>query len=230
MGIAEKKQQASNNNDYIKTIADGIYDNGYWAGVAWGEVKGIEQGEKKEQDRFWDAYQENGNRTDYDHAFTGSAWTDETYGKIKYGFGRPTVVSAIFRYNAHVTDTVKEIDFYNVGTISTTFDNAKALKKIRCLKVVSWNTFGSTVFQNCVALEEIEFSGELARSGLDLHWSTKLTRESIISVINVLSSTTSGLTVTLPKTAVDNAFDGGSTGYDWLNLIATKSNWTISLA
>lgn len=63
----------------------------------------------------------------------------------------------------------------------------------------------------------------------------KLSKPSITSIINCLSTTTSGLTVTLSKTAVNNAFEtsegvaDGSTSQEWLNLVATKTNWTISL-
>jgi hypothetical protein len=72
-------------------------------------------------------------------------------------------------------------------------------------------------------------------NGFNVQWSNNLSHDSIVSIINALSTTTSGLTVTLSKTAVNKAFetsDGandGSTSTEWTTLIATKSNWTISL-
>lgn len=45
--------------------------------------EGLEEGRKTEYDRFWDAYQQNGNRTSYFCAFAGSCWTPETF-KPKY--------------------------------------------------------------------------------------------------------------------------------------------------
>ena len=40
-------------------------------------------GEKSEYDRFWDVFQENGERTDYNGVFYGYGWTAETF-KPKY--------------------------------------------------------------------------------------------------------------------------------------------------
>ena len=76
---------------------------------------------------------------------------------------------------------------------------------------------------------------KITKNGFDVQWSTELSKESIISIINALSDTTTALTVTLSKTAVNNAFEtakgnaDGSTSEEWAALIATKQNWTISL-
>jgi hypothetical protein len=63
-----------------------------------------------------------------------------------------------------------------------------------------------------------------------------LNKNSITSVINALSKTKSGLTVTFSRNAVNKAFEtaeglaDGSTSQAWLDLIAKRNNWTISLA
>jgi hypothetical protein len=83
--------------------------------------------------------------------------------------------------------------------------------------------------------EHIGFEGIIAQNGLNLQWSTKLDKESHVKLVNTLSSTTSGLSVTVSQTAVNKAFEtseganDGSTSQEWLNLIATKPNWTISI-
>jgi hypothetical protein len=87
--------------------------------------------------------------------------------------------------------------------------------------------FASNTFE-CVALENITFSGVIA-SNIDFSRCNKLRHDSIVSVINALSTTASGQTATFSKTAVNNAFTGGSEGSEWQALIATKPNWTISL-
>ena len=82
-------------------------------------------------------------------------------------------------------------------------------------------------FYNCSALKNLTVIGVIKASGLNLRWSTELSKESITSVINALDSSTSG-NITLSHTAVHSAF-----GYDeseWTTLIRTKSNWTISLS
>lgn len=86
------------------------------------------------------------------------------------------------------------------------------------------------------ALVEIRFEGVIGKNGLNLQWSTKLSKESITNIINALSDSTSGLSITLSKAAVDKAFEtseganDGSTSAEWNALIATKTNWTINLA
>jgi hypothetical protein len=80
-------------------------------------------------------------------------------------------------------------------------------------------------FVRCDALREVRFEGTIAKGGMNLQHSTKLSRASIESVINALSSTTSGLAITFSKTAANSAF----TTEEWNALAATKSNWTISL-
>ena len=117
------------------------------------------------------------------------------------------------------------------------FNAASDLKTIRklILKADGSQTFNNT-FTGCANLENIEIEGTIGQNGFDIHWSTKLSKASITSIINALSTTTSGLTITLSKTAVNSAFEtsegasDGSTSDEWLALIATKQNWTISLA
>ena len=77
-------------------MSDGDYEQGYKdgekagynRGFTEGETKGIEQGKKAQYDEFWDAFQDNGNRTAYAYAFygtkkSGGAWTKENF-KPKY--------------------------------------------------------------------------------------------------------------------------------------------------
>ena len=81
----------------------------------------------------------------------------------------------------------------------------------------------ATCFNACYALKEIRFEGAILQ---DISFvDCPLSRESITSVINALSSSTSGKTVTFNKSAKEAAF----TSSEWDALISTKSNWTISL-
>ena len=108
------------------------------------------------------------------------------------------------------------------------------LKTIDKLIVSDKNIFSST-FYGCTALENLTIEGTIGQKGLDLQWSTKLSKASIISIINALSDATSGLTVALSKTAVNNAFgidvDDLTTwgeGTEYYNLRHSKDNWSIS--
>jgi hypothetical protein len=83
-------------------------------------------------------------------------------------------------------------------------------------------------------LENIRVRGRIVKS-TNFQWSTKLSKDSIISIINALSTTTSGLSITLSKVAVNKAFEtseganDGSTSAEWLNLIATRPNVSFNL-
>ena len=94
----------------------------------------------------------------------------------------------------------------------------------------------SNMFTGVERLTHLIVSGVIASNGFDIHWSTKLDKESITSIINCLSTTTSGLAVTVSQTAVNKDFEtteganDGATSAEWLALIGTKSNWTINLA
>jgi hypothetical protein len=241
--ISEKLIQIAENEPkvYEAGKADGV-EQGFEQGLA--EVShlndeleqilyGTDTGGKSFYDEFWDNYQDYGNKKDYLYAFAGRGLSQEIYKDIKYGFGQPTSVQGMFRYNTLITDTMQPLDCTNAPNLSQTFDSANNLKRIRQLTVKPSHTYTST-FGGLNSLEELEIVGTIGNT-VDLHWSTKLSKASIYSVLNALSTTTSGLPVTLSKTAVDVAFktgttNNGSTSNEWKNLIATKSNWTISLA
>ena len=82
-------------------------------------------------------------------------------------------------------------------------------------------------FSNATMLETLilEEGSTIGGSGFNVQWSTNLSKDSITSIVNALSSATSGLAVILSKTAVDTAF----TAAEWSALAGKKLNWTINL-
>ena len=103
------------------------------------------------------------------------------------------------------------------------------------LKEDGSQTFNTSSFAGNSGVENITIQGVIGQPNIDAKGWTKLNKASITSFINALSSTTTGLSITLSKTAVNNAFEtssgaaDGSTSTEWNALISTKSNWTISL-
>lgn len=93
----------------------------------------------------------------------------------------------------------------------------------------------SSIFVSTTNLENLTIEGTIGKNGFSVAQSTLLSKPSIKSIIKALSTTTSGLTVTLSKTAVDKAFEtspqasDGSQSAEWTALEGTKTNWTISL-
>jgi hypothetical protein len=139
-------------------------------------------------------------------------------------------------YNTFAFSKITRIGEINVSntSLSCTFYDCKNLKTIDKVIVSEITRFNSDWF-GCTALENITFEGTIAY-GLAFAQSTKLTKSSIENIFSCLSDTTSSKTLTLSKTAVNNAFEtasgmaDGSTSEEWLNLVATKPNWTISLS
>lgn len=84
-------------------------------------------------------------------------------------------------------------------------------------------------FTGCTALENLTIEGVIGKNYFKVSDCTKLSADSLASVINALSPTTTGLAVTLPTTAEANyntIYGDGA----WATLIATKPNWTIAYA
>ena len=80
------------------------------------------------------------------------------------------------------------INTTGVSTIRRIFTHSPDLVTVRKLVIKGdgSQTF-STAFSGCTALENLVIEGVIGQNGLDLHWSTKLSRDSIVSVINALS-------------------------------------------
>lgn len=77
--------------------------------------QGMEQGEQTEYDRFWDSYQNYGNRNIYRYAFSHEGWNDETF-KPKYDI-RPigsSQVNGYTFYKCEITDLKAILDERNV--------------------------------------------------------------------------------------------------------------------
>ena len=240
MTIAEKLTRA-------KTDYDEVYD----------------AGKQAEYDAFWDNYQKGQYTWSYNGAFAGVKWTRNTF-KPKYDMkGFESAMNMFWSSNiggdlvALLEELGVTIDFSNAGnvanifgysqftrlgilnftkatTASAVFSGASKLVTIDKI-VVSSSTELTSWFVNCTVLENVIFEGEIAKNGLSFQWSTNLSKASITSVINALSTTTSGLSVTFSKVSVNKAFEtsesanDGSTSTEWTTLIGTRSNWTISL-
>ena len=215
-----------------------------------------EAGKKAEYDAFWDSYDTSNqaySRSDF--MFAGKMWNDTTFkpkrdivlkpsssGAFydngcrdlkailnKYGVKLDTsqVTNAgNFFISSYIT-ALPEIDFSKATTITNAFGHMSliSIDKVTFKDGVAFNN----TFNNLHQLEEIRIGGTISGSGFDIHWSGKLSADSLKSIINALSTTTTGLTITLPSTAQSNyelKYGSGS----WATLTATKSNWTIAYA
>ena len=218
----------------------------------------FEAGKKSEYDAFWDEFQQNGNRTDYKYAFGGCGWNADTFKpKYKIAPTVAYDSFRDFNNNAHGDEIVMdmsniEIDFSNI-TDATNIFNSAFIKNLFCdfgnvttayyalgsahggfcdnitIRISEKCTNLSYMFAYQGASETLVFTEDsVIAANLNVRWSTKLNRRSIESIVNALSTTTTGLSVTLSSTAVTNAF-GSVDNVEWKALVESKPNWTISL-
>lgn len=233
---------------------------GWNEGMQQGYNLGLEEGKQAEYDDIRDIMQGYGNRTDYSHFLSNSSYIIPWF-KPKYDMRPTTLYMFQFGGDNEILDTIDFVDWFaenNVvfdtsncdsfqyafcnglryGVIDTRsandldtqmFFGADKLHTIEELIVKETQTFGMWTFSNCVSLKNLKITGTIGNSFTIS--SAPLTATSIKSVINALSTTATGKTLTLNKTAVQNAF---GTNYDssteWTTLKNSKSNWTITLS
>lgn len=168
-----------------------------------------------------------------DHLFYMSAIADFAgcFEKNNVKFDTSVVISRadyMFAWSTKLT-RVPYLDFSNprhtVG-IQYMFQQCTALHTIEGLNVGNKDGFNFTsTFSKCSNLVNLTIDGVISSNTFNIKDSTKLSKASITSIINALSPTSSGYTVTLSKEAVNNAFSTE----EWNTLIAPKTNWTITL-
>lgn len=232
-------------------------DNGFKAAVdnieTGGDTEdayneGVEAGKKAEYDRFWDAYQNYGNRADYQNGFSGEGWTDETF-KPKYD-----IVSnnnyMVFRrcglkdLGATIRNSGKRVILLNHTMLQYTFQHSQQLEVIEgieftvplkhitdpfayCPKLRKIQTLPIAEdatqlnFTNIPALEDISFSGVLPVN-ISFAQSPKLTTESVQSIIDHLKD----LTGATAQTLTFHATVGGKLTAEQKAAITSK-NWTL---
>ena len=263
MSIADKLTLIAENEQKVYNAG---YEKGKAEGVTEDEAynEGLEQGKQEERTEFWTLYLSNNGRVNYDYAFAGQGWTNNTFKPI---FNiKPTRAQYMFSLTGIKGDLVAlceqqgiTIDFSNCklfnafasnaqgitrfGVIDVTkatdvftFINCYALITVDKLIVSATTKYNATIFDGDTKLENLIVEGEIGQNGFNVKTCVSLSKASIESIINCLSANTSGLTVTLSLTAVKKAFEtssganDGNTSQEWLNLIAPKSNWTITLS
>ncbi len=213
---------------YNNGKAEGIAE-GYNTGYTEGETAGIAAGKESERKNFWNQYQSGGGRTLWQYAFYDWIWQDSIYNPI-YDM---KVTNALCMFtSSYITNTKVAINITASGEAYRTFYNCTKLHTIPKLGVVEGLTY-SEAFYNCTALKNIVIEGVIGNS-FNIRWSP-LTKESIASIINALSDTATGKTLSLKKTAVNTAFgidvDDEATypeGTEFYELRHSKDNWTFS--
>lgn len=226
--------------------------------VAENVPKVYEAGKKSEYDKFWDIYQDNGERSRYYYAFAGVGWNDNnfkpkydliligssiycfTYSKItdltellnnagvKMDTSNAADLRSFFEYST--VTRVPTIDFSGVTTLKNCFYEAKRLTYIEKLVLKASHTF-SSVFINCISLKDMTIEGTIGQNGFNVRYSKSLTVASLISILTALSkdsTVASGKSITF-ATEHQPVIEGDAECLEQLNL-AINAGWTIAYA
>lgn len=220
--------------------------------IAENEQKVYDAGQKSEYDRFWESYQENGNRTNYNGAFYGKGWSNETF-KPKYDI-KPTSanLSSIFRETSITGDLKTILDnlgivldtsgatsfsysFYNnsfeklppidmsgCGNTAYVFALNPNLKELE-IKVSEKTTYSGT-FDRCPALEKLTVMGTIGQNGFNVSSSTKLTKDSLMGIMSAVKDYKNSTTTYTITLGNDNL----AKLTDEEKAIATQKGWTLA--
>ena len=129
------------------------------------------------------------------------------------------------------------INVANCRSVPDLFGGCSSLEEVEKLVLNNDGTQSlRSAFQGCSNLVTINIEGAIGGTDpVKFQYSPKLSKASIESIIQHLSKTTERQLLTLSVDAVNKAFEtttganDGETSDAWKELIATKSNWTISL-
>ena len=191
--------------------------------IAENEPRVYEAGKNAEWNAFWDSYQNYGQRVQYPNAFY--IWDDVCF-KPKYPIRFGTAVSSndTFSYSS-ITGIPVDIIVEEGFNLNPAFYYCQQLHTVKKIVISGNSAIDNHTFDGCRNLTSIRFEGTIGQS-INFQWSPLLDKASIENIVSVLSSSASGKTLTLNKSAKESAF----TSAEWDTLISTKPNWTISLA
>ena len=222
--------------------------------IAEKQIDVYNAGKQAEYDAFWNSLQQSGNRTDYTSGFVGESWNDTTF-KPKYRMTPSVATTmfnkaAITDLVNIISKQGVTLDTSKATSLQNMFTGCSRITKVPKIDAsgVTSETGCAGIFNSCVALNEIEefvFNSNITNYLSFAIWCDKLKKfkasgtisgnivfdlcpldkASITSIVEHLSSTSTGKTATFKKTAKEAAF----TDDEWAALIATKTNWTFSL-
>lgn len=203
----------------------GTYQAGKNVGYEEGYNNAYDLAREHQKQLFWSAYQSYGSPKDYSYGFAGAGWNDGTfyplypivleqnsYGGYMFYTSYVTNIrqrlidcnvtldvsganSAFCMFTSSKTSEIPTLNFSELcSTVKQAFLRCTSLVTIEKIYANNQMVFDGT-FQNCTALENITIVGTIGTNGFNVQWSTKLTHDSLMSIINALgdkSADTSG--------------------------------------
>lgn len=236
----------------LTTIANNmqsVYDAGY--------EKGKSEGGDNWEDTFWNVYQENGNRSVYNNAFSGKGWTTETF-KPKYNIV-PITPTQMFSSSSllgidlveHLKNIKKELDFSKCTTFIELFAytgvarvgviDTRSCSNLGTIFAYSYNNLktidllilkddGSQIFSNNSFIQATGLADITIQGVIGQTINLQWSGKlSKASITNIINAL-STTTSDLSVTISKTAKEAVFTPDEWSALEATKPNWTISLS
>lgn len=114
--------------------------------------------------------------------------------------------------------TVPLFNTSNVTTMAGMFQDCSKLTTIPAFDASKVTTMVN-IFKNCSNLEEIHMTG--IKASLDIHWSTKFTREALVEILNNLATVENEPAFTMGSTNLDKLTDEDKA-------IATNKGWLLA--
>lgn len=253
MSIAEKLTTIAENEQKVfdagkQTAYDAVWE-AYQQSGRRTDYSNAFRGGRFTDETFRPKYDIRPTKSDYMFAYQGyeseECITDLAARLEEAGVVLDTSQCTNFGYMFYVANRITHIPAISLegstdGIIDALFTHANALETIDCLifkedgsDVLRPDSWGAP-FYSCVALKDITIRGKIGCTISFAH--SPLLKASIKSIMDALLSTASSKTLTFKLTAVKKAFEtssganDGNTSEEWLALVASKSNWTITLA
>ncbi len=155
---------------------------------------------------------------------------------VEFDTSKATQANQCFAYSKFTA--LPAIDLTSVsGIVSKLYYGCPYLETIEKIKIHE-NIGIDGWFYNNRDLVKLTIEGTIGQNGFNVQWSTKLSKESIVSILTALKDDGEPLhTITLSKVAVDKAFEtspganDGSESQEWYAItnIGGAYWWTISL-
>jgi hypothetical protein len=213
-------------------------------------TEAFENGKKAQYDEFWDNFQDYGKREFYNYGFASHFGWNATNLKPKYdvkpveanylfyGFRFPSLKpffddrgiqldfsncrNMSFAFIASNLTELGVIDLKNAGTSTSSMcSGCSKLVTIKKMVVYANNVVATSTFSGCTNLENIIIEGVIGKN-FDMSPCTKLSHDSLMSIINHLEAKTSGtFTLSIGSTNLAKLTDAEKA-------IATQKGWTLA--
>lgn len=191
-------------------------------------------GKYEKELEIWKSFTVDGKRSNYQY---GMAYSDFSEHEIPEGLCTPKVSIGFMFYAYAGVTLPKGIDcsgfnteaasssyylnifgyssklrrIYDMGipalkSYASCYRNCSSLEIIEVIRVNENTVFDSNSFYGCNELIYVGFVGTIGKN-INLHWSTKLNRASILSLLQCLKASVTDVTITLPSKCIDTATD-----------------------